>query len=71
MVIGEPLAYANASYDVGYNAAKFDFLHYKSYNGSFYTYCTRYRLGDSSMEYVKWLVRKSLSQLPENETPVL
>jgi hypothetical protein len=32
VLIGTSLAFADASYDVGYNAAKFDFLHHKSYN---------------------------------------
>jgi hypothetical protein len=32
VLIGAPLAYADTSYDMGYNAAKFDFLHHKSYD---------------------------------------
>ena len=47
VLIGAPLAYADASYDMGYNAAKFDFLHHKSYNDSCLTDCTPYRLGYS------------------------
>ncbi len=37
VLICAPLTYADASYDVGYNAAKFDFLYHKSYNDSCHT----------------------------------
>ena len=47
VLIGAPLAYADASYDMGYNAAKFDFLHHKSYDDSCHPDCTQYKLGYS------------------------
>jgi hypothetical protein len=40
-------AYATGPYDDGYNTAKFDFLHHKSYNDSCYTDCTVYKVGYS------------------------
>ena len=42
-----PRAYATGPYDGGYNTAKFDFLHHKSYNDSCHTDCTLYKLGYS------------------------
>ena len=47
VLIGAPLAYAAGPYDDGYNTAKFDFLHHKSYDDSCHTYCTLYKLGYS------------------------
>ena len=44
---GAPLAYATGTYDEGYNSAKFDFLHHKSYNDSCHTDCTLYKVGYS------------------------
>ncbi len=42
-----PQAYATGPYDDGYNTAKFDFLHHKSYNDSCHIDCTQYILGYS------------------------
>jgi hypothetical protein len=42
-----PRTYATGPYDDGYNAAKFDFLHHKSYSDFCHTDCTLYRLGYS------------------------
>ncbi len=42
-----PRAYATGPYDGGYNTAKFDFLHHKSYNDSCHKDCTLYKLGYS------------------------
>ena len=42
-----PRTYATGPYDDGYNTAKFDFLHHKSYSDSCHTDCTGYKLGYS------------------------
>ena len=42
-----PRAYATGPYDDGYNTAKFDFLHHKSYSDSCHNNCTQFRLGYS------------------------
>ncbi|MDQ6862843.1 MAG: hypothetical protein M3044_03370 [Thermoproteota archaeon] len=42
-----PRAFATGPYDDGYNTAKFDFLHHRSYSDSCHTDCTQYRLGYS------------------------
>ena len=47
VLIGAPLAYAKGTYDDGYNKAKFDFLHHKSYDDSCHTDGTQYKLGYS------------------------
>ena len=45
VLIGAPLTYATGPYNDGYNTAKFDFLHHKSYNDSCHLDCTCYKLG--------------------------
>jgi len=40
-------AYAAGQYDDGYNTAKFDFLHHRSYSDSCHADCTQYKLGYS------------------------
>jgi hypothetical protein len=40
-------AYTTGPYDDGYNTARFDFLHHKSYNDSCHTDCTVYKVGYS------------------------
>jgi hypothetical protein len=42
-----PQAHATGPYDDGYNTAKFDFLHHKSYNDACYTDRTLYKVGYS------------------------
>ncbi|HET7147611.1 MAG TPA: hypothetical protein VFI73_03845 [Candidatus Nitrosopolaris sp.] len=42
-----PRVHAIGSYEAGYNTAKFDFLHHRSYSDSCHVDCTPYKLGYS------------------------